>query len=275
MKIPLPEFLCTNIIIHRRSRAQKLVLRGLFAFAALVLASTAHSQAPYAGNGLFGFGGEIGQGSLTLSNNETTLTGTIVTNGNPFDNYLVIYIDSQTGGFTSTENFTDAGDSHRKAISGYDGSNRSTLTFAPTFEADYAIALNPDFGGLWDVNTNASHTFLSSVNFTSTGTNTYTFTVSLASLGVSAGSTFDFSSTYISNTAYRSNEAYNAIAGNPADAGGNFGRNPSTASFNTYAVTPVPEPATMATALLVVGALVWHQRRALGSLWNRARRHAA
>ena len=235
-------------------------LKYLAAFAAIALATAAHAQTTYPGNLNTGFGGEIGMGSLTLNNTGTTLTGTIVTNGDAFGDYLVIYIDSTGGGFTSTSGFTDTGDAHRRAISGFDGSNTAVLTFAPTFDADYAIAVNPSFGGLWDVNAGTSHTFISSVGFALTGTNTYTFSVSLASLGVGVGSTFDFSTTYLSDTAYRSNEAYQAIVGTAADGAGNFGRNDDViGAFNTYTV--VPEPGTWIAGALVFGALALTQRR--------------
>ncbi len=79
----------------------------------------------YNGNGNTGFGGPIGLGSLSLTDNGTTISGTITKGPNGFNDVLVLYIDSISGGFASTAGFSDAGDGLRKAISGFDGSNRS------------------------------------------------------------------------------------------------------------------------------------------------------
>lgn len=63
----------------------------------------------------------------------------------------MIYIDSTTGGFGSTAGFNDNADQHRAAISarGTGAAGRADVTFAPGFQADYAIAINAGFAGLW------------------------------------------------------------------------------------------------------------------------------
>ena len=94
------------------------------AFASVAaLAATQASAATYAGNGNTGFGGPIGLGSLSLTDDGTTLTGTFTKGTGSFSDVLVLYIDSGAGGFSSTSGFADTGDGLRKAISGYDGSN--------------------------------------------------------------------------------------------------------------------------------------------------------
>src|SRR5436853_1675382 len=111
--------------------------------------------ATYSGNGNTGFGGPIGLGSLTLTDNGTTVSGTVNKGPNGFNDVLVIYIDSQAGGFSDTSGFADSADGLRRAISGFDGgSNRSVLTFGAGFTPDYALALGPaadNFGGLWQL----------------------------------------------------------------------------------------------------------------------------
>src|SRR6266571_791236 len=97
--------------------------------------------ATYSGNGNSGFGGPIGLGSLTLTDDGTTVSGTV--NKGP-------------NGFNDTSGFADGGDGLRKAISGFDGgANRSLLTMGGGFLPDYAIALGPagseNFGGLWQL----------------------------------------------------------------------------------------------------------------------------
>ena len=207
----------------------------------------------YAGNGNSGFGGPIGQSGasgLTLTDNGTTLFGTINKGPNGFNDVLVIYLDSTGGGFADTSGFADGNDGLRKSISGFDGGvNRSTMTFAAGFSPDYALALGPssdNFGGLWQLFNGGGNSlgFVSSANLTPTGTPssaTYTFSISLASIGVTPGNSFGLFGTYTSNSGFRSDEA---LAGN---ATGTQGWNPFTqTSFGTYTVAPVPEPTTFA-----------------------------
>src|SRR5881227_2974175 len=117
------------------------------ALGAVLLSTTvlSGSAATYSGNGNSGFGGPIGLGSLTLTDEGTTVSGTVNKGPNGFNDVLVLYIDSVAGGFSDTSGFADGADGLRKAISGFDGGgNRSLLTFTPgLFSPDYAIALGP------------------------------------------------------------------------------------------------------------------------------------
>src|SRR5438874_10092980 len=105
--------------------------------AGLVSISFSALAATYSGNGNTGFGGPIGLGSLTLTDNGTTVSGTVNKGPNGFNDVLVLYIDSQAGGFADTSGFSDTGpgDGLRKAISGFTatdnggGPGRSLLTF--------------------------------------------------------------------------------------------------------------------------------------------------
>src|SRR6266480_2121151 len=74
--------------------------------------------ATYSGNGNTGFGGPIGQGSLTLTDDGTTVSGTLTKGAGGFNDVLVLYVDSVPGGFSDTSGFTDSGDGSRRAISG-------------------------------------------------------------------------------------------------------------------------------------------------------------
>src|SRR5437879_3423405 len=88
---------------------------------ALGLAASAHATV-YSGNGSTGFGGPIGTGSLTLTDDGTTVSGTITKGSGGFNDVLVLYLDTGSGsGILGTTNFTDGGDGLRKAISGFDG----------------------------------------------------------------------------------------------------------------------------------------------------------
>src|SRR3954447_12198540 len=97
-------------------------------FLALPCLST--KAATMSGNGNSGFGGPIGLGSLTLTDDGTTVSGTVNKGPNGFNDVLVLYIDSVAGGFSDPSGFADGADGLRKAISGFDGGgNRSVLTF--------------------------------------------------------------------------------------------------------------------------------------------------
>jgi hypothetical protein len=216
----------------------------------------------YSGNSATGFGGPIGLGSLTLTDNGTTLSGTFNKGPNSFNNSLVIYIDSTGGGFADTSGFADGADGLRRSISGFDGGgNRSTLTFASGFAPDYAIALGPQnasFGGLWSLANGGANSlgFISSVGLTplNDSSATYTFSLSLASIGISAGQSFELFGTYVSDSGYRSDET---VAGN---ATGTQGWNAfSQTAFGIYSV---PEPGTLALAAFgSMGMLLTLRRR--------------
>src|SRR5882762_10352862 len=109
----------------------------------LVFLSLDSHAATYSGNGNSGFGGPVGLGSLTLTDNGTTVSGTLNKGPNGLNDVLVLYIDSVGGGFSDSSGFADSADGLRKAISGFDGGgNRSVLTFNGMLP-DYAIALGP------------------------------------------------------------------------------------------------------------------------------------
>lgn len=222
-----------------------------FAAATLVCAFAAHAT-DFSGNGDTGFGGAIGGATLTLTDDGTNVSGTLTKGSGNFNDALVIYIDSVSGGFSDTSGFNDANDPSRKAISGIDGGgNRSLMTFESGFLPDYAIALGPSdngFGGLWQLANggNNSLPFVASVSLNPTGTatsSTYTFSFSLSDIGLTpgAGQSFDLFGSYISNTGYRSTEA---IAGNDS---GTQGWQPFLqTAFGTYTTVAVPEPSTLA-----------------------------
>src|SRR5260221_11089566 len=116
-------------------------LFGFAAFAAVFCFSA--SAATYYGNGNSSFGGPIGLGSLTLTDDGTTVSGTINKGPNGFNDVLVLYIDSTAGGFSDTSGFADGADGLRRAISGFDGGgNRSLLAFSG-MAPEYAVALGP------------------------------------------------------------------------------------------------------------------------------------
>jgi hypothetical protein len=228
------------------------------------------SATTYSGNGNSGFGGPVGQGSLTLTDDGTTVTGTINKGPNGFNDALVLYIETGSGSsFTDTSGFSDNGDGLRTAISGYNGSNRSLMTFLSGFNPNYAIALGPQddgFGGLWGLTAGGANSlpFISSVNLTPTGAGsgsspsfTFSFNVGQIGLTPNSGQSFTFFGTYISDSGYRSDEA---VGGNDA---GTQGWNPFIQTADaSYTIESVPEPS--AAALTSLGGLIalfgWKRR---------------
>ena len=223
------------------------------------------SAATYPGNGNTGFGGPVGLGSLTLTDNGTTVSGTVNKGPNGFNDVLVLYIDSVPGGFADTSGFADSGDGLRKAISGFDGgANRSLLTFTGMLP-DYAIALGPssdNFGGLWQLANGGANSlnYINTVNLNPTGTPnspTYTFSFNVSDIGLTpnSGATFELFGTYTSNSGYRSDEA---LPGNDAGA---QGWNPFIqTALATYTIA-VPEPSTLALFGLSGVAMLLRLRR--------------
>ena len=223
----------------------------------------------YAGNQNTSFGGAVGNGSLQVVNDSLGAINFTYTRGSSnFDNPIVIYIDSQPGGATSTSGFTDTADGLRRAISGagFDNSTpvRSTLNFAAGFGADYALALSNSFAGLWSLSNPTSFPFQVSAGLSpSSATQTeasYTFGITAADIGLTAnsGDSFSFFSTYLSESAFRSVETFGAsYTGSPAAGWNTF----DAAGVNT--VTLVPEPATcgfLATAAAAVAARLARRR---------------
>lgn len=172
-----------------------------------LFALAANAQSVYPGNMKDGYGGALGKGSLSVSEDATNYYFTFTKGPGDLNDAVVIYLQTRAGGYSTTANFTDEGDGLRKAISGVQGSDRATLTFPSSFRADFAIAFDQGFGGIWELVENGSHNYKNSVGLTPTGTKTsptYTFTLAKADVGNPPG--FEFIATYVSESGYRSNE---------------------------------------------------------------------
>jgi hypothetical protein len=178
----------------------------------------------------------------------------------PNNNVIVIYIDSKSGGFNSTANFTDTDDGGRRAISGYDvNQGRSTLTFANGFNADYAIAIQPSFAGLFELIEGGSHNFVAPVSgdgFNNDGNRATEVQMTLSNLGMAQGGTLKYIATYISDTAFRSNE-FNGVSS--SSFGG--GWNPVTLN-DFHSFQSVPEPTSLSLlGLTALAAMTGYRRR--------------
>lgn len=198
-----------------------------------------------------GFGNVIGSSSMLHvdSSRGGALHFGLQSGGGLLNDAAVIYIDSVFGGFTDTTGFNDTGDALRRAISGTDGTNRSDIFFAPGFQADYAIAFESGFAGLWALNAGGSHNFLAVLNLNppgNPGAGMWEMNLLLSDIGLVPGDSFDYIATYLNpSNAFRSDE-FHGVAQSTV-AAGNIGQNPVTLAsgdYNTF-VSNVPLPAAI------------------------------
>lgn len=219
--------------------------------------------AVFAGNGATGFGGVIGDGTLELTQvgTSTTINGLLTIGAGDFNDAMVLYFDTVAGGFNSTATFDDTADGLRQAVSGFDGTNRSAITFDTGFDADFAIAIDAGFGGLWGLAGTGSHSFESVVSGPfSPADATVSFSFDLSDVGLAAGDSFDFVGTYLnSGNAFRSDEAFGA----GIDGLGNVGQAPAafTSSETFSTVSAVPEPASVGMMFFGGGLMAYRRRR--------------
>jgi hypothetical protein len=260
--------------------SQKLLLAVAYS-TLLAGAATAQVTSSFLGNGNSGFGGVIGTGNLTISSfADGNLTFSLAKGAGDFNDAIVIYIDSVTGGFGNTTSFNDQQDSLRSAISaasggntGLDANTRSIIQFNTGFNADYAIALNNSFGGLWKLAAggNGSLTYNSSVDLSPIGSNssaTYGFYTNVSNIGLTAnsGENFKFVATYLNaGNSFTSNETlgFSIAGGNPGN--GAIGSYPTTIATSEYTFFTIPEPSTYALIALGAAFVLWRVRRRVTS----------
>ncbi len=203
---------------YSKTISKHLKAMSLFIFITVFFAYSGFAQTTYNGNGNTGFGDPVGSSSLVFDDDGTTITGTFTKGSSSFNNEMVIYIDSDTGGFNSTANFDDpnSGDKLRRAIAGYGGfagSTRSIVNFPSGFEPDYAIAINTGFGGLWELINNAAFTFITGVGQPSSATDpSFSFSFNWSDISGSPSNGFRFVITYLDGFGgggvFRSDEGY-------------------------------------------------------------------
>ncbi|NRA91323.1 MAG: T9SS type A sorting domain-containing protein [Psychroserpens sp.] len=189
------------------------------------------AQTTYNGNGNTGFGGVIGPGSLIIDDDGTTITFEITRGSGQFFDALVLYIDSTTGGRSAIDgDVNDTQDPLRNAISSA-GANASALTFPAGFEADYALAVDTSFGGLWAIPAtnpvgDGELAFVDSANSTLSMASDTSFTLEVdwAELGITSADGFKFIGIYLNaGNGFTSDEAFGSDI-----PGGNLGSNDFT-----------------------------------------------
>lgn len=201
---------------------KKLYFLTLLSFLFTTAFSTA--QVVYNGNGNSGFGGPIGNSSMSVSDDGTTITIDFTKGSGDFNDTMVMYIDNGTTGRNIIDSdVNDTADANRRAIS---NTISGPLTFPAGFEATHAIAINTGFGGLWSIPTSTVGDnglgYIDSVGMpASTTAASFTFSFDWAEIGLVNTDNFPFVITYGNpNDAgvamFSSDEGYGTISpGNP------------------------------------------------------------
>jgi len=101
-----------------------------------------------------------------------------------------------------------------------------------------------NFGGVWQLANGGANSlpYVDSLNLTPTGTDaqgTYTFSFTLADIGLTAGQSFELFGMQVSDTGYSSPEA---LGGTLTGSSG-WGGTQTEVGYETYTTTPVPEPS--------------------------------
>jgi len=188
-----------------------------------------NAQITFNGNGNSDFGGAVGQSSMTIDDDGTTVTVSFTKGPGQFNDAIVIYIDAAGNGRSQIDSqVNDQADDLRRAISSA-GASASIVDFPPGFFATHAIAIDTNFGGLWQIPVGSvgdgGLNFVTSVN-SSLNSNTqssFTFSFDWTDIGRTGAPTenIDFQVTYLNGqSGCTSNEGY----------GGGF---PATTACNT------------------------------------------
>ena len=199
--------------------------------------SSGQAATTYVGNGSTAWGGNFGTGNIVVND---TVSGTLTfqINASTPGNAMVIYIDSVSGGFSDNSLLSDAGDGLRQAISGWSGSARSGLNLP--FAADFAIAADTGYAGLWQLASGANGSLVWKAGVGSFAGSGSVLSLNLSELGLTAnsGQSFNFAAMMVSTTGWSSPEAIGATITGTNGHGGTQ----TITSGSTY--TLIPEPSS-------------------------------
>jgi hypothetical protein len=224
------------------------------AYAALVMqAGDGATPVVYANGGGGGFGGTLGNGSISMDVVGTSLNIAFAP-GNALNDIVALYLDTKPGGFVDAD-MRDHADGGRTVIS------ELTLTKNDVYPLhmlpDYGLAIG-NFGSvLFELNAGNTDGHLNFLAFNGAPT----ISIPLALLG--NPSYVDFFAGYASGGGYNSNESlpHSAVnaGGNPGFGDGQFGgltTGGTYDNFNRFFTAAIPEASTFAVwglGLMTVG----------------------
>lgn len=214
-----------------------LLLTSLF-FSAIVFGQGRFTQS-YNGNGNTGFGGAIGEGTLSITDTPDSLIFTLQKGTGAFDSVLVIYLQGSDNPFlmnlSSNSSLPGDTDPYKAAIAGLNTTvgQRSVLNFPSTFMPNLAVAVDKNGGKLYAIS--IAGTLIDRGTFTTVPSGDasapeFVVGAKKSDLGVSANPAFKFLGTYVGPFGSRSNEAF-------GDEFTGFTRTARTASYSSYSVT--------------------------------------
>lgn len=170
------------------------------------------------GNGGSSFGGAIGTGTLSVTHDATHVYFQVNRGTGTWNDFLVLYLDTKTGGIASTSVLTDIADFNRQAISGRVEEPSSDITFPTGFSPDYAVSIGTTrteppaytgFGGVWNLSNGSNMSFVASVGAPSASDAVFSFRVEKALLTFDTENSFSIAGSYLNGTnGFRSNESY-------------------------------------------------------------------
>lgn len=225
-----------------------------------------------------GFGDVIGNTAVLGINSDSTggLQFGLSRGPGAFNDVMVIYIDSITGGAADTNvidpsaDFSLGGTATARLTSAISGNGEfedsSELVFASGFTADYAIGVSSNFGiveaGLFSVNAAGTLTYVKDAGLSAPpgdpSATDLEFDIDVSDLDLAGGDSFDFFATYLNNgNAFRSNEFVGVAFGGSNIGNGGATTTLGSGDFNTFVTTP--EPASL--ALVGLGGLAVLGRR--------------
>jgi len=174
------------------------------------------AQVPFSGNGHSSFGGAVGQSSMTVSDDGTTITFSFTKGTGDFDDYLVLYFDTGIAGRNTIDNdVQDAVSFYRGSISQSTAwGHASNITFPAFFEASHALSVDKTLGELYSIPTttvtNGGLILIDNINSTMTAATdaSFTFDIDWSELGLTNADSFSFVGYYSQGNAWGSDEAY-------------------------------------------------------------------
>jgi hypothetical protein len=202
-----------------------------------------------------GGGGPIGDASLSISNNATSVYLGMNKGTGSFTDNLVMFIDCIPGGLTTTSGLTNKANAQEIAISGYKTS-RATANFAPGFGADYAIVVSVSNGsGIYKLVNDGAGPYLQLIrnfNLAPPGDPNlpqFYWQFDWGDIGIANKNTnfFKFETSLVTASGSRALQSFEGITGTAG-----FGTITFT-NYDTYGVQPIPENTT--AALIVFGGI--------------------